>query len=495
MSEETLNSNESTSQEDGNVDLNTANHLAKLKALLEVTKIEKEIEKLGKEAEKVEFELSDLRRPWWKRPPLIAAFLPTLLAIGTLLIASANGWFQVETKRLENRKWDLDRSVDTLEKKTSTLELERANLASRQKKMQTRFTIDSTQIEGERKEMRQRLDSVALATTEAKHMSSKALTEVIQTRAQAKREVAKLEKAANKADSLSFVGYFKSIEKPVQQAYDRDRRTSPSALIQVLKANDGRAKRLRRQLEKKANNILLEEDIRGIYYYTLFKGTGEPIWRAKFLSTAQAMVDAMIMSDNNPSSYENTPVYFETFNASDWSPAEKDDFALFLTKAMKSLPANPKLQGRLLFNFYRLLGEKERTPGIDFCTKHPEQFIYLLQLAKKIFFSADDKLKDITPLYSRTWLRTFAPSALVAYCALFFANNSASDNALLYDNFNEIRYAIQRIGLKEGDYPSSPDKAQWQMWLANHPKTQFWDSNDLSVSKPEELEKRLYAPL
>jgi len=86
------------------------------------------------ELKKLALEIADLERPWWKRPAYVLAFLPTMLAFGTLLVGAFTGYFQAEYTKLENQRHDLEVQRGQLQQQVQGLEEQRDTLMDAAKK-------------------------------------------------------------------------------------------------------------------------------------------------------------------------------------------------------------------------------------------------------------------------------------------------------------------------------------------------------------------------
>jgi septal ring factor EnvC (AmiA/AmiB activator) len=78
-------------------------------------------EKGSLELRKLALEIADLERSWWKRPAYILGALPTLLALGTVLVAVFSGYFQAAYIKLENQRHDIEAQVKEFEAKREDL--------------------------------------------------------------------------------------------------------------------------------------------------------------------------------------------------------------------------------------------------------------------------------------------------------------------------------------------------------------------------------------
>lgn len=82
------------------------------------------------EVERLRLEILRLSKPWWKRTGTYAAFLPTLLAVATLIAASRSEFFDLEMARRDLREEQLAFDVTKLEVTRDSLRAESKSLAS-----------------------------------------------------------------------------------------------------------------------------------------------------------------------------------------------------------------------------------------------------------------------------------------------------------------------------------------------------------------------------
>lgn len=83
--------------------------------------MERETLERALQLKKLALEITDLERPWWKRPAYILAALPTMLAFGTLLVGAFTGYFQAAYTKLENQRHDLEAQIKEFEAKRDGL--------------------------------------------------------------------------------------------------------------------------------------------------------------------------------------------------------------------------------------------------------------------------------------------------------------------------------------------------------------------------------------
>src|SRR5687767_2687642 len=76
------------------------------------------------EKEKLQLEIAELSRAWWKKPAYIGAALPTILALMTIVYGFVTGYFQSEFRRLQNDKAVLEREKATLVQENARLKTE-----------------------------------------------------------------------------------------------------------------------------------------------------------------------------------------------------------------------------------------------------------------------------------------------------------------------------------------------------------------------------------
>jgi hypothetical protein len=107
-------------------------------------------EKASLELRKLSLEITDLERPWWKRPTYILAALPTLLALIALSVGFLNGYFSAQWTKFENQKHDLEAQVKEFEVKRSdlyrqNLEFTKENQALKEEKTALVETLNQQQ--------------------------------------------------------------------------------------------------------------------------------------------------------------------------------------------------------------------------------------------------------------------------------------------------------------------------------------------------------------
>jgi DNA repair ATPase RecN len=87
-----------------------------------------ELTKRRLESRKIELEIKDLERPFWKRPVYVLAGLPTVLAVVTLSVGVFNGYFSASLTKLENQKFAVEAEIKEFEVRRDTLHAENDRL-------------------------------------------------------------------------------------------------------------------------------------------------------------------------------------------------------------------------------------------------------------------------------------------------------------------------------------------------------------------------------
>lgn len=64
------------------------------------------------QARKLDLEIKELSRPWWKKPAYLSALFPLFLGVLTIFVAYNRGFFDTEAARLELKRERLQRDVD-----------------------------------------------------------------------------------------------------------------------------------------------------------------------------------------------------------------------------------------------------------------------------------------------------------------------------------------------------------------------------------------------
>ncbi len=91
------------------------------------------------ERKKIELEIKDLERPFWKRPVYVLAALPTLLAVVTLSVGLFNGYFSASLTKLENQKHDLEVEVKQFQARRTELHTENEELRKEKGTLEARI--------------------------------------------------------------------------------------------------------------------------------------------------------------------------------------------------------------------------------------------------------------------------------------------------------------------------------------------------------------------
>jgi cell division protein FtsB len=79
---------------------------------------------------KLQLEINELGRPFWKRPSYVLGALPTLLAIITLAYGLTSGYFSASFTKLENQKHDLEKQIKDFDATRLAIQKQIAELQS-----------------------------------------------------------------------------------------------------------------------------------------------------------------------------------------------------------------------------------------------------------------------------------------------------------------------------------------------------------------------------
>src|SRR6266571_7601144 len=80
------------------------------------------------ELKKLNLEIAEMERSWWKRPSYILAALPTVLAVIALSVGFLNGFFSAQLTKLENQKHDVEAQIREFEGTRNALTAENEKL-------------------------------------------------------------------------------------------------------------------------------------------------------------------------------------------------------------------------------------------------------------------------------------------------------------------------------------------------------------------------------
>ncbi|HEX8174975.1 MAG TPA: hypothetical protein VF543_07635 [Pyrinomonadaceae bacterium] len=112
----------------------------------EVVSEDEPLTKEALELKKLQLEIKDLERPFWKRPAYVLAALPTLLAVITLSVGFINGYFSAQLTKLENQRHDVEVQIKDFEAKRDVLSKQYEAVKIEAEK--ARQDLENVQIEG-----------------------------------------------------------------------------------------------------------------------------------------------------------------------------------------------------------------------------------------------------------------------------------------------------------------------------------------------------------
>jgi len=121
------------------------------------------------ELAKLRLEISELERPFWKRPSYILSALPALLAIATLVYGVGSGYFNASFIKLENQKYSLEQQIKEFEARRSGIQNQIAELQSQKQELEQR-TARMQSIMGDLKKAAKEFEDATEATEAGKDL-------------------------------------------------------------------------------------------------------------------------------------------------------------------------------------------------------------------------------------------------------------------------------------------------------------------------------------
>ncbi|PXY46549.1 hypothetical protein [Flavobacterium hydrophilum] len=111
------------------------------------------------EKEKLKLEISIIKKAWYKKPEIWQAFLPTFIAIGSIIYALQSDIIGVKLQEAENKKQEVEIEKKELAFDTKVLKLEKERIKSENKKLKdsTLMLKTSLEITNEKIEIAQKL--------------------------------------------------------------------------------------------------------------------------------------------------------------------------------------------------------------------------------------------------------------------------------------------------------------------------------------------------
>lgn len=199
--------------------------------------MDKTIEELQRE--KVELEIKDLKREWYKRKDYLQVLLPTTVALLSLIYALVSGFFNTKYEQLQLQKEQLKLEVLYFEEKREELILSNASLATSKDSL-----VNS--LKNERSEMGSLRSTLAQKQNEIRQREIQ-LTELKSRKVYYEDEIKELQVAYNKKKKL--------LEGELEKQY-----LSESDLTRTIKEKDQTINTLKTQIDIFSYQTKIVED-------------------------------------------------------------------------------------------------------------------------------------------------------------------------------------------------------------------------------------------
>jgi len=114
------------------------------RAILEIQKLEADIQKARADREKAELESRELKH-WYFRPAILQPWAAIVLGVVTALIGTASGWFSTKLESLNNKEAEVQRKIDLLVSGRSDLNAQIKSMTAQRDDLQARLTQVSSE--------------------------------------------------------------------------------------------------------------------------------------------------------------------------------------------------------------------------------------------------------------------------------------------------------------------------------------------------------------
>jgi hypothetical protein len=406
------------------------------------------------EVQKLEIEIQKLRRPWWSEPSYISAFLPTMIALTSLLIVWRTGFLDVKSINLDTKKTKLETDVRDFELRRDALGQTNARLSRETDSLRAA----KTNLDGQLRSLESNLATIVEQRDEATSDRDALRTQKVILEGQREKLAAAVQ-SERQAARLA----------PVREMVRDLSRSAPSHRLPVGGMNVIR-------------HLRSDPSLRTLYSAEMasFLETAEPVNRA-FALQAEALgtgdvavtnrllaeVDNWIASHKDSAEY---PTIIWTLNDSEvegatsakWSPAEREQVLLLAAKTLDDEKVSPRIREACLTLVYSNLINSRYVLH----STNPALAIRLVRAGRT---TALDRQADT---YAReagfSVLRTIAPPAFIVVVSQVFTD-STEENKLLIELERTVPWLESSESAKKLSPPSRRDPALWASWRSANP--------------------------
>ena len=443
------------------------------KLRLEAKKLQMEVDAKTRESEKLDLEIKALRQPWWQMPAYVAALLPTLLAIASLIYAFRNGYFQVAAlqQKIADDRQKIERTQ--LEMQNGDLKKEREGLQQEvadftQKKDQLHQLNDSLSAKNQtlataNDDSKKRLDvlngQVAGLQTQRSQLSGQ-LDRLKQQNHDVEQRSAELQKNLEIAPAEMFVS---SVAK-AQWVYPGN----DDALLFLKQSRDHPdSRKAWREVLVRALNGTKDTPHRVAILYVLYFMTRERPWRDELVSDIKAAAYQGNTSDAHAVIAAINDYRVDMDAGGGWTRDDKCDF-IRLTAGMLR---DPKVTEESRENLMNALSFIRFGDGLRIYDTVPHEYLDLIRVAR------DTALKN-NP--GRTTglrlLKALSPWTCLAVAAAILTDptTSATDRVYVAQDTRYLSPITQGYGPLPSGHPESADVAEWTKWKNAHADLAVW---------------------
>jgi hypothetical protein len=212
------------------------------------------------ERRKLQLEIAELERPWWRKPPSLALFLPLVAALLSIIVGWRTGFFDNQRLVLEAQRHDLASQTRELRLEERGLQGKKAELTEQVKQLETTLAGERDKARAEREKMAaDRRDEKAKAGKET---------------AALKRTVDEAREAARRTPAVVWLDVMKRKKEPWQLV---DTSNAAEELLTVLNGDRSLAPLVATEYEKHSGDDLIASKLLRV----LYAATGDAQWLEK----------------------------------------------------------------------------------------------------------------------------------------------------------------------------------------------------------------------
>jgi hypothetical protein len=425
---------------------------------------------------KLQLEIDELSRPWWKKTAYLAVFLPTILTMLTIWQAYRTGVFDAQSKLRQADSELLQVKEIQLGGKVETLQKEESALSAKQAEVQTQ----SMAVERESKRLTNLKTDIARQIVAEKLKEADAVTQMNarleEARKQSDKALSDIQSKLVSGDVHFRLNHFRNVPA-VPEFRDADGSLSDPMLDDLVKLAEDpgeRGNQVRQEIQAELD-AKDQPQLSAAGYYILFRSTKDLKWRDALFDMVRAELQ------DTKTDPQILPL-LSRIGMAHWDSSEQGEVATLLYEILTRPDKRNGIESECFLQLWYLVDQGE-TDHFQLIMSKPTEFFYFINEARDVL--SQSEADPLTSNYA-SFLERIAPQVLLVIEASWLASGTlTSDRAqsVYYDTFdiclhrglafNEVKpgESIQQALVENGCRAPSSKAADWKSWISDHQDT------------------------